>query len=129
MPKKGKSHVSPSKEKYNRENPVVSVRVSRDLLAEIETVRAKGRSLGDVFRIGVGRQNAADRSLDSARKEGYEQGYAAARARYRVTYRCAKCGDLIEVIGEEAKSFAAAGFEQGRWGHTQCPESRRVQRS
>ena len=128
MPKKGKRHVPPSKEKYDRENPVVSVRVSKELFAEIEALRAQGRSLGDIFRVGIGRQNAADRSLEEARKQGYEQGFAAARARYMISYRCGRCGDLIELTGDKAKAFAAASMEKGGWKHVQCPQPQRPQR-
>ena len=117
---KKKRHMAPSRRRYEASHPVVSVRVSQELKAELESQGAKGRSLGDILRIGLSRQTAADRLTDRARQEAHSQGYEEARARFAVAFACSVCRELVEITDEQAKAVAAAALEQARWGHSAC---------
>ncbi|HLF08076.1 MAG TPA: hypothetical protein VI789_01830 [Dehalococcoidia bacterium] len=58
----------PSRQRYDRTHPVIAIRVTQDMLTEMEALRANGRSWGDILRVGLGRQAAADKSLEKARQ-------------------------------------------------------------
>ena len=52
-----KGHKSPSRIRYDEKNPVISVRVSRELKAQLDEIReTSGKSLGDILREVVGVQ-------------------------------------------------------------------------
>ena len=115
----------PSRERYDESHPVVAIRITLDMLKEMEALRARGRSWGDILRVGLQRQAAADQSLEAARQEGRRRGYEEARARYAVIFPCVGCGQAVEVTGEQAKTYAAQAFVNGRWRHGDCLRQRR----
>ena len=125
--RKGKKSTPPSRLKYEKTNPAVTVRVSAELrekLAELKEVHAL--SLGDVLRIGV---EKAKPDLDSAFErgefEGYEQGfdegYEGAKEEYEITYWCSKCRRRhLSITTNEEKEAAAKLMYKAGWYSTNC---------
>ena len=109
---------TPSRERYERDHPVVAIRVTQEMLMEMEALRARGRSWGDILRVGLGRQTAADRSLEEARRQGYAEG----RARFSIAFPCSVCGQPIEVETPNVKEFVAKALMQARWVHAACTQ-------
>jgi hypothetical protein len=105
----------PSRERYDRLHPTVSVRVTQQFYNELmELRRLTGKSLADILREALGKQ------APSA-KNAYQKGYDDARLKYAVRYKCSKCGGNI-VLGSENEKIAAATYmrEHG-WHHSKCP--------
>ena len=83
-----KRKVPPSRLRYEEANPIVSVRVSKELYAELKALReSSGLSLGDILRIGLKKTQP---DLEAVREEsfveGYGIGYSAAKEEYEGTY-------------------------------------------
>ncbi len=54
----------------------------------------------------------------------FQCGYIAARARYSVTYPCARCGQLIEVSSEAEKFAIRQHMKEIKFGHMDCKRMR-----
>jgi hypothetical protein len=123
--KAGKKKKAPSREKYEKENPVVSFRVSRELYDRLQAVKtAEGKSVTDVLEVGVGLLDVKVRSEEEIREAAYEQGriegYEIAKYIYKVTYPCSVCGKEIEVESEEEKRAIKKYMREHGWGHASC---------
>ena len=120
-----KKRKSPSREKYEKENPVVSFRVPEKDYARFEVIRQKlGLSHGGVYRNGLGVIEVKIRSEEEIREEAYEQGkiegFEIAESIYKVTYLCSVCGKEIEVETDVAKKAIRRYMREHGWGHTDC---------
>ena len=81
----------PSRIRYEKNHPIVSCRVSRDIFDRlVEAKEVEDKSFADILKIGLGKQEAQVEKIVEAKKkameEGYKKGYAAAELRYKVTY-------------------------------------------
>ena len=83
--KGGKRRVaSPSRQRYDAKNPVISIRLTSDLRAALDDLRNKGGlSIADVLRAGLG-------LMSPPIKEAYTNGFTSALAEVylRVCYDC-----------------------------------------
>ena len=62
-------HIPPSRVRYEKANPVVSVRISRELRDSLEEIqRLSGKSFADILRDGANRSKPLV-------KKSYERGY------------------------------------------------------
>jgi len=80
---RSKKAVPPSRVRYEKANPAVTVRIPselRDRLAEMKDEH--GLSLGDVLRIGL---EKAGPDIDTAYQRGMDEGYNIAKDEYEVT--------------------------------------------
>ncbi len=81
----GKRRVaSPSRQRYDAKNPVLSLRLTADLRVGLDDLRAKGSvSIGDVLRAGLG-------LMSPPVEEAYNNGFTSALAEVylRVCYDC-----------------------------------------
>ena len=84
-PKGGKRRVpSPSRQRYDAKNPVISIRLTSDLRAALDDLRSKGSiSVADILRAGLG-------SMSPPIEEAYTNGFTSALAEVylRVCYDC-----------------------------------------
>jgi len=111
---KKKKHQPPSRIRYNKTHPTVSIRVSRDLYDELKDLREKsGKSLGDILREALSKQ------APSANK-AFQRGFDKARRQFVVTYRCSRCGGIIEVTNNQEKQEIADYMRSEGWLHTSC---------
>ena len=113
-----KRRVSPYRIRYERDNPTVSIRVSRETYDRLNAMREQNDiSLGDILRVGSEVQEPATRT---AYIRGYKLGYAEAEEFYRVEYRCSVCNGILTIYDDAAKQAAAEYMRQKGWGHGSC---------
>ena len=98
-PRGGKRRVpSPSRQRYDKKNPVISFRVTADLRAALDELRYKGDfSFSDIFRVGLD-------LLSPTVGDSYSNGVTFALAElYLIT--CDECQDTImEFFNQYQKS-------------------------
>ncbi len=129
MPKKTKRQ-PPSRIRYEQSHPTVSCRLPRaiyDRLMQAKEVESK--SFADILKIGLGVQEVQARKVREAKKrgynEGYQKGYAEATVRFKVTYRCSKCGGELVVSTDDEKKAIAKYMQEHDWRHGECLQPRR----
>ena len=75
---------SPSRQRYDANNPVISLRLTADLRAALDDLRSKGGlSVGDILRAGLGLMSPP---VDEAYNNGF--GSALAEVYLLVCYDC-----------------------------------------
>jgi hypothetical protein len=120
-----KTRKAPSREKYEKENPVVSFRVSKKLYDRLQSVKqAEGKSITDVLAVGVGLLEVKARSEEEIREAAYEQGriegFEIAESIFKVIYQCSVCGKEIEVESDGEKKAIKKYMREHGWGHASC---------
>ena len=116
---RAKKSVPPSRVRYEKANPAVTVRVSRELRDVLAVMKEEhGLSMGDLLRIGL---DKAKPDLDAAYQHGMEVGYDIAKDDYEVTYRCSGCRRRhLSVTTNEEKEAAAKLMCQAGWYSSAC---------
>jgi len=110
---------SPSRKKYEAENPTISARVPKGTRHSLRVNLAKrGMSLADALKVLAGELELKMKPIDEAWQEGYE----AARKRYMVTYSCNVCGEQVEMRSQKAKEVTGRYMTKQGWGHKKCHE-------
>lgn len=119
---KKRKHYPPSRQRYEAANPVISIRVSKDLYAQLKAIKKQSnKSVGDVLREALGLQQADVQSdVEFAYTEGYIEGRVEAEAEYRVDYRCSICGGTIAITTDNEKKAAATCMREHGWRHGTC---------
>ena len=113
-----KRRVSPYRIRYERDNPTVSIRVSRETYDRLNAMREQNDiSLGDILRVSLEVQEPATRT---ANIRGYKLGYAEAEELYRVEFRCIVCNGRLAIDDDASKKAAAEYMRQGGWSHGSC---------
>ncbi len=109
-----KKRMSPSREKYEKENPTVSARLPKETRDKLRGVLAKqGISLTDALKVLAGELEIKIGPIDEARKAGYED----AKNRYMVPYSCNGCGKPILITSPKAKEAAGKYMAEHGWAH------------
>lgn len=116
---------SPSREKYERNNPVVSHRIPKELHDRLQVAKEKeGLSYTDILKIALGLLEPKIRAEKEVRAEAYQQGhisgYALAESVYKITYPCSICKKIMEVTTEEEKRAIRKFMIDEGWGHAAC---------
>jgi hypothetical protein len=112
------AHKLPSRIKYEKSHPTISVRVSRELYDGLKNLmKITGKSMGDVLR------EALDKQMPSAKK-AYQSGYDAGKDLFAVSYHCYLCGEQMTVWSKEQKEAAAQYMKSHGWSHTECIRKR-----
>ncbi len=122
---KSKKRKTPSRQKYEEDNPVVSFRVLKDDRDRFLVMREKrGMSHGGVYRAGLGviqvKVRAEEKVRQQAYDEGLEKGITEAMKIYMVTYPCSGCGKPIELDSPEEKVAVGRYMREHGWGHADC---------
>ena len=117
----------PSREKYEKENPVVSFRVPRTDNDRFIAIREKlGMSHGDVYKAGLGVIEVKVRAEEEVRQEAYDKGWEdgieAAEGLYAVSCPCSKCGKKKTVTDEDEKKAICRFMMANRWHHADCDD-------
>ena len=109
-----KKQPPPSKIKYDKSHPTISIRVSEDLKKQLDEIKAmSGKSIGDILREAVGAQSKST-------KNAWNRGYGAAKGNYGVRYKCSVCGGNILIESANAKKAAAIYMREHGWHHNSC---------
>jgi len=120
----------PSRKKYERDNPVVSCRVSREVYDRLQTIKkVEGRSMADILEAGLGLFEVKVRSekeiWQQAFDVGEESGINRAEEIYAITYKCSGCGEEMFVSTDEEKTAIRRFIKEQGWGHKECVERMR----
>jgi flagellar biosynthesis/type III secretory pathway protein FliH len=137
-----RKHRSPSKDRYAKTHPAVTVHFDLDTYNRLVSLRkATDLSLNQLVRAALDsleaevadildrgwRQGVADgkRVGEAAgRQAGYAEGYLKAKARFRLTYPCGVCRKPVEVVaGHSDAARAIAALVEGKWMHGECNET------
>jgi len=103
-----------SRAKYERQNPTISIRVSRQFYEELKDFQAlTGKSIGDILREALGKQ------APSA-QEAFDNGVRVAEDMHKIVFKCSVCGGNEEVFGEVEKKAVALELKRLGWGHSKC---------
>lgn len=103
-----KKRKSPSREKYEKENPTVSARVPKETRDRLLVNLAKlGMTLPDALKVLAGELEVKVMPIDEARGQGFED----AMKLYMVTYPCNMCGKTIHITSPKAKEAVSGGDE------------------
>lgn len=112
-----KKEPPPAKIKYDKSHPIVSIRLTPDLKKKLEEIKMMSdKSVADILKEAVGLQ------APSA-KAAYQKGYLVAQIKYTVSYKCAGCGEVLEIDTEAEKKAAAQFMKEHGWGHTKCTKN------
>ena len=98
-PRGGKRRVpSPSRQRYDKKNPVLSLRLTADLRAALDDLRSKGDvSIADILRAGLGLMSLP---IEEAYNNGV--GFALAEVYFRVCYGCE--GEVMAFFRQQQKT-------------------------
>ncbi len=119
-----KKRKSPSRERYEKENPTVSCRMPKEKRDKFYANLAKsGRSVSDALNSLADDLELKVRPIDEARRAGYEE----AKNLYMVTYPCSGCGEPIPITSPKSKDAASRYMHEYGWGHAKCHERKRPQ--
>lgn len=111
-------HYPPSRLRYEQTHPTVSVRVTQKLYDQLKALKEQsGKSVTDILREAIGVQAP---SVRNAYERGYKKGQADADRRYRVDYRCSKCGGTLTISSDKEKQAAASYMRENGWAHASC---------
>jgi len=109
-----KKQPPPSKIKYDKSHPPISIRVSQDLKEQLDEIKEmSGKSVGDILREAVGVQGE---SIKNAWKRGVSHG----KGLYGVWYKCSVCGGNILIESDNEKKSAAILMREHGWQHGKC---------
>ena len=109
-----KKQPPPSKMKYDKSHPTISIRVSEDLKKQLDEIKEmSGKSIGDILREAVGVQS---KSI----KNAWNRSRSLAKSIYGVRYKCSVCGGNILIESANAKKAAAIYMREHRWHHSTC---------
>ena len=104
--KKGMSNKkkSPSRERYEKENPTVSGRMKKKSRDKLLLNLAKlGLSVSNALEALAGELEIKVMPIDEARRQGYEE----AKKVYAVTYQCFICGKPLVITSPETKGVVS----------------------
>ena len=119
----------PSRIKYEQSHPTVSCRVSREIYDRlVEAKEVEGKSFADILKLGLGKAERSANKLIEAKmqswSEGHKKGFDEAALKYKVTYHCSKCGQIMEVQHPNEKETIDELMRKAGWAHQQCPARR-----
>jgi hypothetical protein len=111
-----KKRQPPSRVKYDKSHPVVSIRVSREMYEEIKSLQdIGGKSLGDILREALDKQEVI---TDTA----YKNGFNIAKFLFGITFKCNICKQSIMVQDKNLKDSIVDFLESNGCGHSSCHE-------
>ncbi len=117
-----KKRKSPSRERYEKENPTVSGRMLKEKRDKLCANLAKsGRTLSDALNSLADDLELKVKPIDEAMKASYEE----AKNLYMVTYPCSVCGEPIAITSKKAKEAVMEFMIEHVWGHAKCHERKR----
>ncbi len=107
---KNSKRVPPSRFRYEKSNPTISVRVSQEIKEELEELKiTTGFSMSDILKVGLDKMKPdAEASYERGLSDGYEMGYQGGKEQFEVMATCWGCGKAhVPVVGETMKAVAA----------------------
>lgn len=110
--------VPPSRVRYEKSHPALSIRVNQEVRQQIKDYQAKtGKSVADILKEAVGVQNG---NYELAELNGHEEGFQDAKEKYCVTFPCSVCGEEIEIASDKMRQAVRGYMIKHCWGHSAC---------
>jgi len=107
-------HVSPSRIRYEKEHPMVSVRLTESMRKTLDAAR-KDSALSYADLIKTGLKAAADD------KTAYQRGWDDAEETYAIEIPCSVCGKpIIMTPGSGMHKAAIDLLRAEKWSHGEC---------
>ncbi len=135
--KNNRKKIAPSRQRYEANNPVISIRIPKEMHQKLIEVRqTTSQSWTDLLRVALGLQapvlaprKPSQKELEAEFEEGFNIGYETGeeeiKAVYMVTYRCSGCNQPIEAGSDGEKQAMAQYMAEHRWGHGRCVKGSR----
>lgn len=119
----------PSRIKYEQGHPTVSCRVPKEIYDRlVKAKEVEGKSFADILKLGLEKAEKRANKLIEARMqswtEGHKKGFEEAALKYKVTYHCSKCGQIMEVQHPNEKEAIDELMRKAGWAHQPCPARR-----
>jgi hypothetical protein len=113
----------PSRIRYEQTHPTVSCRVPTAIYDRLQEVKEnEGKSFVDILKVGLGILEVKAKKDEQAYSRGYRDGYHQAEFKFKITYACNVCGELIAVNTRDEKEAIKHYMEDQGWGHKVCQE-------
>jgi hypothetical protein len=124
MTKKQRS-TTPSRKRYEKAKPVISLRVPKELHDRMLVAKEKeGMSYTDILKAGLGMFEVKIRAEEEVRQDAYDEGqlngYELAESVYKVTFPCKACGKPITVEDEATKEAIKGYMLEHGWVCGDC---------
>lgn len=123
----------PSRARYAAKHPTIGVHTTVEVRDRLLALRdSSGHSFAQLILAALGQVELdVTTARDRGRKEGFGQGFAAgwdngfaaAEAQFRVSYDCAVCGEDVALsVGASDTLVATEVMTRGGFGHQSCHE-------
>ena len=112
-------HKPPSRVRYEKKNPVFSVRIPKKWFNDInKIIKETEQSRKDFIGVALKKQKAKYKKLE---KKMYDKGFKDGFDKYVIWYYCDVCNKWI-VIKQESDSHKAVikYMKEHKWGHARC---------
>ena len=111
-----KKHQPPSRIKYDKAHPTISVRVNQELYQKLKEMKdTSGKTVGDILREAVKVQARST-------KQAFTAGCTSSKRTYGVTYKCSVCGGKLWIDTTEEREAAAQYMQEHGWRHVTCQQ-------
>jgi len=125
-------HVPPSRIRYEKKNPKVTVRLTESLKVILDEIRDEtpGLSYADLVKKGLttsaNEAEAYQKGYCEAETEAYQKGYYEASEKFQIWFPCFICRKSI-LIKPNSKTHKAIleYLKRADWGHVECVRERR----
>jgi hypothetical protein len=119
-----RKHVAPSRLRYERSHPCVSLRLTQEELKTLREIQQRtGLSLAEITRRSLGAHRRQTReAYERGRKAGYQDGLGRFEAPCKICHQPMHF-DLKSAGGSKAAEVIRQAFSS--WGHPKCLESGR----
>ncbi len=128
-----KRHKPPSRIRYEKNNPTLSLRINKAWIDELKKFLADNNmSIGDFFRIAFKKQKA---NYQNASYKGYKigilegiqtgraEGYESAKKEWAIRSSCSICNKEIYIPPNSDVHKAIIGYmKDHHWVHVECNE-------
>ena len=124
-----RKHITPSRKRYVRENPTVSIRLTKNLKELLDKVR-RGASYSQFFKDLIWKEKGRIvrsyiEGLKEGRKKGqkvgYDEGFNEGKEDWEIWFHCSVCREPITIDQDSDvhKEVIQYLLENG-WGHSEC---------
>ena len=132
-----KRRTPPSRLRYEASHPTITVRVSRELYDQLQTLRSQANfSYAEILKTGLdklepiaeeayqrGFQDGQEEGVRTRHGDGVKKGWDWAVGMYAVAYFCSRCGRKhLAIASDEEKASAAELMYEAGWHDPDCEE-------
>jgi hypothetical protein len=131
---KNNKHKTPSRERYEKRNPVWSVRMPKEWIDELEAeLKSNGLSRRDFLGAALKKQSLnnekirvawcrkdLDRGKEEGYKKGYDEGYKKGKMEWAIWCDCFYCKEAVFIKPKSDDHKLIIKNMEGLFCHSQC---------